>query len=65
MWDTPQNLILVFIDELEKLIIKKTVDIWVNKKNHFNSYIAAFKKKTKKNTCKYHYQNLNDMIYSS
>ena len=40
---------------------------WANKKqNNFNIYNAAFfLKKTKKNTCRYHYQNLNDIIYSS
>ena len=39
---------------------------WANKKqNNFNIYNVAFKKKIKKNTCRYHYQNLNDMIHSS
>ena len=39
-----------------------------NKKtNNFNIYnVFFFKEKTKtKNTCRYHYQNLDDMIYSS
>ena len=39
---------------------------WANKKqNNFNIYNVAFKKKIKKNICRYHYQNLEDMIYSS
>ena len=40
---------------------------WANKKqNNFNIYNAAFfKKKIKKNTWRYHYQNLDDIIYSS
>ena len=37
---------------------------WVNKKqNNFNIFNVAFKKKIKKNTCRYYYQNL--MVYSS
>ena len=39
---------------------------WANKKqNNFNIHnVASFLKMTK-NTCRYHYQNLDDMIYSS
>ena len=39
---------------------------WANKKqNNFNIYNVAFlEKKIKKNTCRNHYQNLDDMIYS-
>ena len=63
----PQNFVLAFIDELEKQIIIKNLLKWATKKqNSFNIYNVAFKKKiTKKNTCRYHYQNLDDMIYSS
>ena len=65
-WGTPQNFFFAFIDELEKQIIIKKLLKWANKKqNNFNIYNVAFKKKIKKNTCRYHYQNLNDMIYSS
>ena len=36
------------------------------KQNNFNIYNVEFKKKKiKKNTCRYYYQNLDDMIYSS
>ena len=40
---------------------------WAYKKqNNFNIYNVAFlKKKVKKNNCRYHYQNLDDIIYSS
>ena len=40
---------------------------WANKKqNNFNIYNVVLKKIIiKKNTCRYHYQNLDDMIYSS
>ena len=40
---------------------------WANKKqNNFNIYnVALLKKKIKKNTYRYHYQNLDDMIYIS
>ena len=39
----------------------------MKKQNNFKIYNVAFKKKKrkKKNTCRYHYQNLNDIIYSS
>ena len=56
---------LAFIDELEKqIIIKKTVE-WANKKDKIilNIYNVLFKKIIKKNTCRYHYQNLDDIIY--
>ena len=66
-WGTPQNLFLAFIDELEKLVIvEKTVEVGRLKASTFNIYnVAFFKNNIKKNTCRYHYQNLNDMIYSS
>ena len=39
---------------------------WANKKqNNFNIYNLTFLKKIKKKTSRYHYQNLNDIIYSS
>ena len=65
-WGMPQNFFLAFSDELEKQIIIKKLFKWANKKqNHFNIYnVVFFFKKIKKNTCRYHYQNL-DMIYSS
>ena len=58
---------LAFTDELEKQIIKKTVEmgqqknkiILIFKITHF------FKKKIEENTCRYYYQNLDDVIYSS
>ena len=39
----------------------------IKKHNNFNIYNVPFlkKNKTKKNTCRYHYQNLDDMIYRS
>ena len=67
-WGIPQNFFLTFIDELEKqTITKKTVEVSTNKKqNNFNICNAAFKKKKKKkNASRYHYQNLDDIIYSS
>ena len=66
-WGKPQNFFLVFIDELEKQIIIKKLLKWANKKqNNFNIYnVVFFKEKIKKNTCRYHYQNPDDMIYSS
>ena len=72
-WGTPQNLFLEFIDKLEKQIIIKKLLKWANKKqNNLNIYHAVFKKnknkkikKEKKNTCRYHYLNLDDMTYSS
>ena len=40
---------------------------WVNKKQIILIFTKLHfkKKKIKKNTCRYHYQNLDDMIYSS
>ena len=39
---------------------------WANKnQNNFNIFNVAFFNKIKKNTCRYHHQNLDDMIYSS
>ena len=66
-WGTPQNFFLTFIDKLEKqIIIKKTVELGQKKQNNFNIYNIAFLKKyIKKNTCTYHYENLDDMIYNS
>ena len=57
---------MLFIDELGKQIIL-TVEVGQkNKQNNFNIYnVASLKKKIKKNTCRYHYQDLDDMIYSS
>ena len=66
-WGTPQNFFLQFIDELEKqIIIKKKLLKWANKKQiNFNIYNVAFFKEIKKNIYGYHYQNLDDTIYSS
>ena len=66
-WGTPHNVFLAFIDKLEKqIIIKRTVEVGQQKTNNFNIYnVAFFLKKITKNTCRYHYQNLHDMIYSS
>ena len=66
-YNSPHNFFLAFIDELEKQIVIKKLLKWANKKqNEFNiCNVAFFKKKIKKNTCRYHYQNPNDMIYSS
>ena len=52
---------------LKNIFLFKKLLKWVNKKqNNFNIYnVAFFKKKIMKNTCKYHYQNLDYMIYSS
>ena len=59
-WSTPQNFFLAFIDEIEKQII---INCWSGpnrKQNNFNIYHVVFKKKKiKKNTCRYHYQNLD------
>ena len=44
-WGTPQNFFLAFIDELEKQIIKKTVEVGQWKTNNFNIYNVAFFKK--------------------
>ena len=69
MWrrsGTPQNFFLAFIDYLEKLMfIKKLLKQANQKQNNFNICNVWFKKRIKKNNCKYHYQNLDDMIYSS
>ena len=63
-WGIPQNFFFAFIDELEKQILRKLLK-WANKKqNNFNIYNVSFFKKNK-NTCRYHYQNFIDMIYSS
>ena len=65
-WDTPQNFFLAFTDKLEKQIIIKK-NCWSGSIK--NKIILIFTKlhllkKIKKNTCRYHYQNLNNMIYS-
>ena len=69
MWrrsGTPQNFFLAFIDYLEKLMfIKKLLKQANQKQNNFNICNVWFKQRIKKNNCKYHYQNLDDMIYSS
>ena len=69
MWrrsGTPQKFFLAFIDYLEKLMfIKKLLKQANQKQNNFNICNVWFKKRIKKNNCKYHYQNLDDMIYSS
>ena len=69
MWrrsGAPQNFFLAFIDYLEKLMfIKKLLKQANQKQNNFNICNVWFKKRIKKNNCKYHYQNLDDMIYSS
>ena len=51
---TSQNFSLAFIDELEKSEI-----ILIFTMSHF------FRKKKKKINWRYHYQNFDDMIYSS
>ena len=69
MWrrsGTPQNFFLAFIDYLEKLMfIKKLLKQANQKQNNFNICNVWFKQRIKKNNWKYHYQNLDDMIYSS
>ena len=41
---------------INKYLFKKLLK-WANEKqNNFNIYNAAFKKKKKENTCRYHYQ---------
>ena len=48
-----------------KYLLRKLLK-WANKKhNNFNTYNVPFNKKIKKNTCRYHYQTLNDIIHSS
>ena len=54
---------------LKNKLLKKLLK-WDNKKqNNFNIYNVASlfpkKRKRKKRTCRYHYQNLDDIIYSS
>ena len=50
-----------------KKLLKKLFEVGhKKKKKNSNIYnVAFFKKSAKKYTCRYHYQNLNDMIYSS
>ena len=48
-----------------KQLLKKMLK-WANKKqNNFNIYNVKLKKKKneRKNTCRYHYQNLDNIIY--
>ena len=56
---------------LKNKLLKKLLK-WANKKqNNFSIYnVASFfkkkkEKKERKNTCRYYYQNLDDMIYGS
>ena len=74
MWrrcGTPQNFFLAFIDKLEKqLIFFNNFNFnWngpmKNKIILIFTMLYFFKKKIKKHTCRYHYQNLDDMIYTS
>ena len=59
-WGTPQIFFLAFIDELEKqIIIRKTVEIILI------FTMLHFSKKYKEKHPRYHYQNLDDKIYSS
>ena len=54
---------------LKNKLLKKLLKCHNKKQNNFNIYdVASFfpkKKKRKKRTCRYHYQNLDDIIYSS
>ena len=49
-WGTPQNFFLAFIYELEKQIIKKTVEVGQLKQNNFNIFNDAFFKKIPRKT---------------
>ena len=64
-WGTPQNFFLAFTDELEKQLIIK--NCWSEPIKHKIILIFTMlylkKKGRKKNTCRYHYQNIDDMIY--
>ena len=65
-WGTPQNFILAFTDELQnKQLLKKLLKCTNKKQNNFNIYNVGFFKTIQKNTCSYHYQNLDDKTYSS
>ena len=60
----PQNSFWHSFRNLKNKYLKNLLK-WVNKKqDNCDIYYVAFKK-MKKNTCGYHYQNLNNMIYSS
>ena len=66
-WDTPQNFFWhLFMNLKNKLLLKKLLK-WANKKQIILIFtmLHFFKKNIKKDTCRYHYQNLDDMIYSS
>ena len=67
-WCTPQNFFFAFIDELEKQI-QLLKNCWSgpvkNKIILIFIVMLQFFKKIKKNTCRYNYQNLDDVIYSS
>ena len=60
-WSTPQNFFLAFIDKIEKqIIIKKTVEVdQIENKIILIFTMLYLNKKIKKNTCRYHYQNLD------
>ena len=64
-WGTPPHFFLAFIDKLEEQIIIKKMLKWANKKKIILIFrMLHFLKKIKKNTCRYHYQNIDDMIYN-
>ena len=55
-WSIPQNFCLAFIDKLENTYLLKKLLKWANKPcKNFNIYNVVFKKKTKKNTRRYHH----------
>ena len=58
---TTQNFFLAFIDELEKpIIIKKLLKRPIKNKIILIFTMLHFFLNIKKNTCRYHYKNLND-----
>ena len=48
-----------------KQLLKKLLKCTNKKQNNFNIYNVGFFKTIQKNTCSYHYQNLDDKTYSS
>ena len=48
-----------------KQLLKKQLKCTNKKQNNFNIYNVGFFKTIQKNTCRYHYQNLDDKTYSS